>query len=354
MKYSKILKLMIAFGAVTLMPGVQLASAQAVKSASGIYAVNAVSTKNVLDPLVASNPNVDGILLRPAWNGIETTEGVFNWRWLDGMIGLAAAAGKKVSIGIGAGMQTPTWVYTDGAQTFKFIWNQTGWGPPLCSVATIPVPWDPVYLAKWTALINAFGARYSSNPTVASIKLTGVNSATMETSLPLSNNWPITNGTTSCQSYNDPANWQAAGYTRVKVENAWTQIEQAFQAAFPNSPLEAMMVSGFPPIDDNGQLIPKQWRDTQLPTDLANIGLAASLAQFALQNNGLSNTFIWAPEATYASQVSTGYQMIGVLGSNLQAAINLALSAKADYLEIYAPDIDNQPGVIATTRQALP
>jgi len=353
LKDSKVV-IAIALAAVTILSSDQLSSAQTAATVSGVYAVNAIGTNNVLDPQVASNPNVDGLLIRPAWSTLEPAEGVFSWKWTDRIIRLAAAAGKKVSIGIGAGVQTPSWVYADGAQSFKFIWDQGGWGPPVCSIATIPVPWDPVFQTKWAGLISAFAAHYASNPAVTSIKLTGINSETLETALPLSNNKLITYKATSCHSYNDPANWQAAGYTRLKVENAWAEIEQDFHAGFPTTPLQAMMVSGFPPIDNNGLLIPKQWQDTQLPTDLANMGLADSVTQFVLQNNGLSSTWIWPVEANYASQIATGYQMVAALGSKLQSAINLALSAKADYLEIYASDIDSQPQVIATTRQALP
>ncbi len=86
------------------------------------------------------------------------------------------------------------WVYADGAQIFNFIWDQTSWGPSLCSTAAIPVPWDPVFLAKWRTLIQAFGTHYNSNPTVVGVKITGVNAESEETNLPLFVNKPISSG----------------------------------------------------------------------------------------------------------------------------------------------------------------
>lgn len=330
----------------------QLTQGQVTSDVRGIYVVDGISGSSIIGNLL-TNPSVDGFLIRTAWSAVEPKEGNFSWAWLDHLIAQAAIHGKKVTLGIIAGSMAPSWVYSDGAAKFKFIWDQVGWGPRPCSVATIPVPWDPVFQAKWAALVNAFGAHYNSNPAVASIKLTGINSETAETKLPLSNQWTIRSGATSCKSYNDVANWQAAGYTRTRVEDAWTEIAADFHTAFPDKPLEAMLVTGFPPIDDFGNLIREQWQDTRVSSDLIGLGISALGAQFVAQNNGLSATWIWPTEGIYTSDIATGYQMTNTLGSGLGSAANLALGARTTYLELYAPDIFRQRAVVGSLHQAL-
>lgn len=128
-------------------------------------------------------------------------------------------------------------------------------------VQKIPVPWDVTFLARWGVFVGKFGARYDANQTVVAVKLTGFNSATPELFLPYSENQPINVSGHKCSSYNDVANWQAAGYTRTLAESAWNTIAADFAAAFPNTPFEAMMLPGsFHPIDQNGEILPKARR----------------------------------------------------------------------------------------------
>ena len=143
---------------------------------------------------------------------------------------------------------------------------------PPCSIQTIPVPWDPIFQARWTAFIRAFGQRYDSNPTVTQVKLTGINYETEEHSLPHSVKASINGG--KCKSYNDVANWQSIGYTRVKVMDAWGQIANAYHDFFPHKPFAAQLVpGGFPPIDSNGAIIARQSVDYQVTTDILNAGM---------------------------------------------------------------------------------
>src|SRR5436305_9031836 len=143
-------------------------------SVHGIFAINSTYVQTTpkgvttypVDPTMLNSPLVDGIAIRALWNAVEPSDGVFNWTATDSYVAQAAAAGKTVTLRLMAGYVTPSWVYQAGAQPFNFIWDQTSWGPAFCSTATIPVPWDPVFQAKFAALVQAFGARYSSNPAV--------------------------------------------------------------------------------------------------------------------------------------------------------------------------------------------
>lgn len=320
---------------------------------NGVYATQGVRQNSSINSRVLTNRYVDGIVLQYSWAVIEPRDAVFNWKPVDSQIAQAEASGKKIALSVTAGYQSPSWLYAEGAEGFQFVWDKPSWGPPPCSVQTIPVPWDPIFLARWTAFVQAFGARYGSNPAVSNVKVTGLNSKTSEISLPLSVNAPINGG--QCTSFNDVADWQAVGYTRTKVEAAWQQIANSYQASFPDKQFTAELVPGFPPIDDDGNIIPRATADYQVSADIISNGIADYGLQFVGQNNGLSATWIWPTLVSVSGQIDTGYQMVGVMGNNLQAAVTLAVQSNAKFLEIYTTDILNPKlqSVLASAHQSL-
>ncbi len=317
-------------------------------SPGGLYVLLG-NDEAAIPPRALANPSVDGIALRFSWRALETADGVFNWTPLDTMIAEAALAGKKVSLSVQAGYLTPAWLYSEGVQSIRFVWDQPS-GPAICTVQTMPVPWDPTFLQKWTAFVQAFGVRYNSNPAVAQVKLTGLNSKTQETFLPIANGGPINNG--QCNSYNDIASWQAAGYTSIKVEAAWQRIAASFAASFPSKPLTAMLVpGGFPPLDASGNPIVGQPTDYQVSKDIIATGLATLGTAFIAQNNGLSSTWVWKPLTQLSKHTTVGFQTVGVMGNKLAATVKLGLASGGRFLEIYFTDVAN-PSLQATLAAA--
>lgn len=325
-------------------------------TANGIYVIDGVH-RNSIDKAVLNSSVIDGIVLSIPWNVIEPQEGNYFWTSIDNILAQAAAYGKKVSLVLGSGWQTPSWVYADGAGQLKFIWDHDSWGPPLCSVVSIPLPWDSIYLAKWKDLIDVAGARYDSDPRIASIKVSGITSKTQETFLPSSVNQKISSRGTSCTSYDDVADWQAAGYTRLKVEAAWQDVMQMFAQAFPDKKLEPMLIpGGFPAIDDNGnRFTAPNNQDQEVSNDLLNYGVAEYPAVFTIQNDGWTARWIWEAEAAYATRVSTGYQEVSALKTQTAAAITKALNSGATYLEFYESDaiLASQQSALANAHQEL-
>jgi PKD repeat protein len=328
------------------------ASVQAIYTpTTGIYALG--NPNGTISKQILSNANVDGIAVRATWDFLESSEGVYNWSYLDNQIAAAANAGKKISLSIAAGVNTPSWVYSAGAQSFTF---KTSASSP---TQKIPLPWDPVFLTKWESFIVALGQRYGSNPTISHLAITGINSITAETFLP--------------HAAADLVPWQAAGYTRAKVEAAWQSIADTWSQAFAGKQLVMEMVpSGFPTIDANGNIFSNpQGGDNQIITDLINLGISRYGSQFVVQNNGLKDTWIAGTVTGLANQVTTGFQMFWfVTGdskylmndgktidavSGLQQAMNQAINGGARYLEIYQQDIvnANMQGVLATAHAQL-
>ena len=308
---------------------------------NGVYDLGSTdSTRFALS--VLANTSVDGLAIRARWSTVEPSDGVFDWSRIDSVIATAAAYGKKVSISVEAGIVTPSWVYAQGAQSFQFVWDRS-WGPSMCSIATIPLPWDTVFLKKWAEFVDAFGAKYDSNPYVSHVKLTGINGKTQETILPHTVNENINNG--QCTGYDDIANWQAVGYTRTKIEAAFQEDVADFAAAFPHKEFAAMFTpcpGGLPPIDQNGAVISGQVCDYQGTHDMLNYAINTyGRGAFVAQNNGWSNTWIWSAIVNASTLVDTAYQENYALGSGFPAAASTAVGDGAKFLEVYESDLTN-------------
>jgi hypothetical protein len=85
---------------------------------------------------------------------------------------------------------------------------------------TIAVFWDPVWLAKKTAMITALGARYASNPALKIVAASFANAQTEDWNVP--------------HTPPEVTAWFAAGYTSARMLDAGRQIIDAAMAAFPN------------------------------------------------------------------------------------------------------------------------
>jgi hypothetical protein len=329
-------------------------AAQAGTWIPGVGGIYALMDQGSIPSAALSNSNVDGIKVRWWWDQVEPIEGSFIWSGIDAEVAQAKAAGKKISISFAGSFRTPAWVYSDGAQSFPFIFDQS-WGPGYCVAAKTPIPWDAVYLAKWGAFIAAAGSHFGSD--FAYVNANGINYTTGEIMLPHNvGKQPINGG--QCYSLNDTANWQAVSYTRTKVEAAWRQMQKAFANAFPASLVGGQWLStGFPPLDSYGNQIAGASVDTQCPIDLVNYGIAYFPNNLA-QNNALTTTRAgWPYINNVATQTVTGYQMARAWNnaSGLLTAGNLGINAGAKFLEIYMPDINNpkEQSVLATLHASI-
>jgi hypothetical protein len=344
---------------VSLSGGMEAAVAAAERSCGsigGLYALGMLN-KPVPDGVLA-NKNVDGLALRFPWDALEPREGDFNWQAIDDAIGAARSQGKRVSLSVEAGVHTPAWVYAAGAAPFHLVWDQ-GWGPALCTLQQLPIPWDSVFISKWRTLIAELGRRYDSNPLVTHVKMTGLNSYSQETNLPHSRDKTISGGSKNCTSGDETSEWQKAGYTRARVEEAWVQIGDAFARAFPNKKMAIMLgPAAFPPLDGAGKPIRSRDGDYQLGLDLIAEGRRRYGTQFVVQNNGLSAFWDWERVSELSGTSCTGYQMLWAATNDskcrmnrgstpcdpkptLEAALMRGIDKGASFLEVYPADILN-------------
>jgi hypothetical protein len=310
------------------------------------------------------NPDVDGVSIRQDWAAVEPSEGAFNWTYLDLMVAQAASGGKNVLLRIGTGGgdialggSCPTWVINaikaenlPASQKF-YTFDDSG------TSRTIPVFWDPVYLAKKTDMIAALGARYSSNPAVTIVSASFANATSEDWGVP--------------HTGPEVTAWFAAGYATDKMLAAGKQIIDATMVAFPNQDV-TLAVGGNGHAGRTGNLDP----DASYVARNAVLNARASWpGRLIVQKNSLGTTIPAAPGTgslwglLWDSGPDVAGQMVYWCYGDTKYRVNggvpidpsLALTTSVDdgvaygmkYIEIYHKDILNLPAATHYAHIAL-
>ena len=191
-----------------------------------------------------TNPYVQGIALRTHWNRVEPHEHAdandFYWDYLDQGVALAAAHGKKVSISVQAGVETPQWVYDAGAPVFM-VTEQFGY-----SAIT-----DGVTTAGSTTVISAGDTAAWDADTSEGLQILGGSIPAGATI--------VTVNSSSNVTISAPATQSATGVaiTTAKIEpmplpwdpifqQKWGAFVQALAARYGNNPNVAYITMGGP------------------------------------------------------------------------------------------------------------
>ncbi len=117
----------------------------------------------------ATNPSLAGVVLVYYWSQIEPEKGVFDWRAITDDMAPWVAAGKKIILRVStsgaatwdppfSASGTPPWVFADGTRSI----SDNG--------ETLPVYWDPSYLADYQAFVRSFALQFDGNSHIAFIE----------------------------------------------------------------------------------------------------------------------------------------------------------------------------------------
>jgi hypothetical protein len=343
------------------------ASAQGVPANAGVYVLNSVASTQALPTAAYSSGYIDGVTLVFYWNTIETADGVFNWSAVDSQIAAAAAAGKKVNLGVLPGVFTPSWVYAEGAVPFTMTWNDPGWGFPLCSLVPLPVPWDPIYITKWGNFIKRLAQRYANNPALAMLKIQGVNADTPELILPYTRPTGTGPGPYGCAQVDNVAAWLAVGYRPAKIVSAWGDFATLYARLFPNQYL--ILEAGswpLPPINNAGQTSPAVAGDYGTPKTIMAQGVTLVGSRLVVENDSLTDIYAWARPAALPAANEFAYQDAwnvdqdprcrmngGVIPCDpatvMSQTVTLALNRNIAFLEVYQTDAQDAAEAPALT-----
>lgn len=299
------------------------------------------------------NPNIVGVSIRAGWAGIEPSEGVYDWSYLDSEIGRAAAAGKVVMLRISTQSGKPQWVTNAVAAAGGLFFHYDNNG----ETGSFPVYWDPTFMSKKLAMIAAVGARYGSNPAVKIVSASFANGT--------SEDWSVPHET------DDIYQWLSLGYTSEKLIGAGKDMVAAVMRAFPNAYVTvAINGNGHtgkgPNLDPDSHYVPETvrlWANATYP------------GRFIIQKNSLSADNPLAPstgsswEVLYNNRPNCGAQMLywcvneptyrmngGAAGNEatiLHKAIDAGLTYGMQYMEIYQTDVINLPAEIAYAKTKL-
>jgi len=253
--------------------------------------------------------------------------------------------GKWVELVLIPGFATPAWAL-QGAQTATF---SVIYGPGKGENLLLPLPWDPTYLQRWFEFLKAVSARYGNRPSFLKIAADGPTSVTAEMSLP---NAPA-----------DLCTWVGLGYSSERLVGAWKQVFAQYRQIFPRQYFSLALYPPLPIVSstrcENGAAGGVDHRESARVTALiAAAGADNYPKKFVLQENGMTaakdNTGqLWGlrRRKKLRRKVVIGYQTghIGHAASRdmgdadgataLQKSLQRGLDAKAQFLEVWEPDV---------------
>lgn len=251
----------------------------------GIFVGAGIPNQAVEEALIQL-PFVAGFCVRTTWEDVEPKDGEFDWSYIDEQLALGQRDGKKVILRVMAGVYTPDWVYSKGAQDLAIPSNPRTEDKPIPRPARTPIPWDPVLLEEWGRFVDALGQRYDDHPSLYAVAMAGPTVLTSEMILP---------------SY---LPWEDAGYSEEKIVLAWKETIDAYGRAFQRTPF-SLAVNPIP--------IPRHPGSVEPAKQVVTYGLARFGSRFFVQGNWLSDTF---PSIKGGKEVKSGepyaelYQLI--------------------------------------------
>jgi hypothetical protein len=271
----------------------------------------------------ATNPELAGVVLVYYWSQIEPQKGVFAWNLIDDDMAPWIAAGKKVILRISTSGSaswdppysangTPAWVFADGARSVSD------------SGATLPVYWDPAYLADYQSFVQNLAAQFNGNSNVAFIEPgIGMGGETL----------PETNASAS-----GIAAWQSDGYTNDLWLTTVEDIASFFETYFTKTPIYPLVDRTF--FDGNS-------------TDIdAVMSWFKEKPNWGLQDDGLTSSQTLSSDWSGAPLALEQLDPTRTTGDCLCADISNGLNnLHGDYLLLYQSDIED-PANAASLQQA--
>ena len=322
---------------------------------SGLYVVTPLN--QVLDEAVLDSPNISGIAIRVGWSKLQPSAQEPLFAVIDAQILLARKYNKKVSLSIEAGVETPGWVYNLGARPFTIIRDESA-GDLVCQSARLPIPWDPVYLDAFKALITAAGRRYNRSSVLTHIKVTGLSGVGPQAALPHQPSRALSSSAKSCRTTDEAMAWADVGYSRARITQTWRELLDLFSQSFTSHRL-AMVVDaqGFPAAGERTGSHSDRAYDTDLVPDLIKMSLEGRQARMQLQSNDLTNTSPYPFPLRFSDETILGYQLRWAVSGDRGARMNSevadsavaifdstvrrGVSAHARYLEVQLADVQN-------------
>jgi hypothetical protein len=294
--------------------------------AGGLFVLS--SARSAFDPGLLAPDYIAGVALQVGWRDVEAQEGRYEWSAIDNVVAAARRANKRVTIHL-LPLHPPQWIYAAGAQPFSFTLNFPG-SPFAGKEQTQVIPWDPVFLQKWEALLQRFGPRYRSEPALFAVSVTA---PSPEMVLP--------GGIPRSESFQR----LQAIYNRDVYLRAWRRMIDAYGDAFPGKP--KFIAPGIVLTDE-------YFADDVLSYALRRYGTELWVFNAGLHAEGTAVARILRGHIhellrEYAGKSHLGFQTIwsstqdpaNRMRGPLRRALEYGAGMGAEYIEIYEVDVRN-------------
>jgi hypothetical protein len=319
---------------------------------------------------------VDGLVIVVRWSALEIGDGVYDLSPLVREATLAMRHRLKIELSIRAD-NPPGWLRRAGAQIGQFTYDRQS-GTNGCQSVAIAIPWDPVFQSKWKAMLRYVSQQLkgiwvdgkSAYDAVALLRLTGINRDSDELHLPAQDN-------TDCTQGNEQA-WADFDYTPAALLYGWIGIVRSFNSAFRNKYFSVAIIDSTNPFPDFGDSSDSGSSLSQTQNQPLLTAAHQLLAdRLVVQNNSLyENEPAEAETVYFASSLPAliAFQTNLILGPSggaacdklgtpcnsaqdflilLNTGIFPAQGLKANYIEVFAPNVNAFPSAIAIAHEEL-
>ena len=272
--------------------------------------------------MVQTNPHLSGVCLHIGWKDLEKESGHLDFSAIDKALDVLRAKGMKYELGVNPGVDTPSLIYQEGAQSFETQArnpHRSNFG----QAVVIPVPWDPIYQSRFSHVIQQVGERYAADPLCVSVVLTCANFMGAEMRLP--------------QSPEDRAKWNAMGDCEAKLLEVYKKYTDEWAKAFPKQAISLHLSqvlhlpsTFFERIVDYGvNKYPKRFT-------IQNCQLSGRKEDTGLQSYDLVQKY--RDRAHHGFQSVAGFSHSGERMGSIQMAVLNVVHAEGEYWELWHGD----------------
>lgn len=295
---------------------------------------------NTVPPEYYGNDVIETVTIARYWKNLNPSNGVYDWADMTTDLNNIIGAGKRVSFQIGAGDNTPEWVYTDLGVT-KLTFQEYQGNDTTLSTFYQPIFWETAYKTAWKGFITAFAAFLNTNATwynaMTHIAISGINRTTVEYRI-------CSQNTTADGGTDAPAIWLANLYTYTKIDDTFNEFASHFSTTFPDKDLTHAMVTngGYTPFPDVGD---GQDMNNNSMDKLVLLGLQSrSYTVFTYMTDNYNQV------AFQSYSASVGLQQAGQLAENIynnytvsierfNGAMDKGLEYNFKFMEIFIPNL---------------
>lgn len=304
-------------GATSQAAGQSQAQAQVAK----VFALTDVGDSPAVLDSFAARATVDGLAFRTSWRALEPQSDVYDWTTLDAAFDTVRTHGKLLTLHVGASsLGIPNWLTGLGVATYTYT-------TPL-GLVTEPVPWDAVFLARYTQFVGALAAHIQARGDASLLYAVSDGVPVAEMSLVGCQNGILSGGTP---------------YDRNSYLSAWKTTIDAYAVAFASTKLFISAPVGVICRPDND--------GKAFYTAVMNHALtkSASTTVFAADLNALGSARLAQTDDSIRSRTGVAFQMIwsstndtkNCMQGTLMDAVCKGIESGAQYFEIYKVDLSS-------------